>query len=83
MLDKGEAAKAEADRARSNELIAEREGMLAVTEGESLSTDDLADIYQQVKGERRSADNFSLNTRSKDGNIADYLELRRPFGTAQ
>ena len=26
---------------------------------------------------------MSLNTRDKDGGIADYLEARRPFGTAQ
>ena len=45
--------------------------------------DDLQDIYIQVKGEQREQNNFSLNTRSKNGDISDYLETRRPFGAAQ
>ena len=52
-------------------------------EGESLSFDDLSDIYMQVMGEARSKNNFSLQTRSKTGEINDYLEVRRPFGAAQ
>lgn len=31
-------------------------------------------------GEYREEKNMALNTRDKDGNIADYLETRRPFG---
>ena len=57
--------------------------MLNQNEGESLSIEDLSDIYMQVKGEARAQQNMSLNTRDKSGNIADYLETRRPFGSAQ
>ena len=74
---------AEADQARFAELKEQKSSTLAIDEGESLSTEDLSDIYMQVKSERRNADNFSLNTKNKDGSMADYLELRRPFGTAQ
>jgi hypothetical protein len=49
-------------------------------EGESLSIDDMQDIYIQAKAEEREKYNFSLNTRSKTGDISDYLEARRPFG---
>ena len=79
----GEAQAAEADQERFAELKEQKSSTLAIEEGESLSTEDLSDIYMQVKSERRNADNFSLNTKNKDGSIADYLELRRPFGTAQ
>ena len=81
--DSSEAEKNEADAARFEEIRAEKESTLMIEEGESLGTDDLADVHMQVKSERRTADNFSLNTKSKDGSIADYLELRRPFGTSQ
>jgi hypothetical protein len=37
----------------------------------------------QVKAESRSKNNHSLNTTTKNGDIADYLEHRRPFGAAQ
>ena len=53
------------------------------SEGESLSMDDLSDIYIQVKAESRAKNNHSLNTTTKNGEIADYLETRRPFGAAQ
>lgn len=69
--------------ARFDEKAAERQAMLNTTEGESLSMDDLSDIYMQVKAEARQAANMSLNTRDKQGGIADHLEARRPFGSAQ
>jgi len=62
------------------EVIAERTKFLNVDEGESLSVDDLEDIHIQVKGEIRQKYNFDLNTKSKSGDITDYLEARRPFG---
>ena len=68
---------------RFEEVANERVSMLNTAEGESLSMDDLSDIYIQVKAEGRAASNMSLNTRDKNGNIADYLESRRPFGSAQ
>ena len=64
------------------EVIEERTKYLNHTEGESLSIDDIQDIYCQVKGEEREKYNFSLNTRGKTGDITDYLESRRPFGAA-
>jgi hypothetical protein len=33
--------------------------------------------------EHRQKTNMSLATRSKNGDIADYLEVRRPFGAAE
>ena len=66
--------------ARFDEVRAERNSYLNHEEGEKLSSDDLQDIYCQVKGEERVKYNFDLNTRTKTGDISDYLEARRPFG---
>jgi hypothetical protein len=70
-------------RDRIDELREQRTQLLNHTEGESLSIDDLSDIYIQAKAEEREQHNFSLNTRGKTGEISDYLEARRPFGAAQ
>ena len=67
---------------RMDEVIADRNSRLNHEEGEQISLDDYQDIYIQVKGEERERMNFQLTTRNKDGNIADYLETRRPFGAA-
>jgi len=56
---------------------------LNTAEGESLSLDDMTDIYCQAMGEHRNKTNFSLSTKTKTGEINDYLEVRRPFGAAQ
>ena len=48
-----------------------------------MSFEDISDIYIQVMGELRERNNMSLATRSKNGEINDYLEVRRPFGAAQ
>ena len=45
-----------------------------------MSIEDLSEIYIQVKGESRANNNMALNTVTKTGEIADYLETRRPFG---
>ncbi len=55
---------------------------LRVSEGESLSFDEIGEIYIQVQGNARAANKLSLNTRTKTGEIDDYLETRRPFGAA-
>ena len=68
---------------RVNEIKEERTKLLRSEEGESLSIDDLQDIYIQAKAEEREKYNFSLNTRTKTGDISDYLEARRPFGATQ
>ena len=69
--------------ARYEEVKAERTQQLNHQEGESLSIEDLQDIWIQVKAEERQKYNFSLNTRGKTGDISDYLESRRPFGAAE
>ena len=68
---------------RIDEITAHRASLLNQAEGESLSIDDFSDIYIQAKGEHRGKTNMALNTRSKNGDINDYLEVRRPFGAAQ
>ena len=72
-----------ADNARFDEVAAEREATLNIAEGESLSTEDISDIYFQVNGERREANKMSMQTVTKTGAINDYLETRRPFGVGQ
>lgn len=68
---------------RMDEVISDRNKLLNRSEGESLSIDDIQDIYIQVMAEARAKYNFTLTTKSKTGEINDYLELRRPFGAAQ
>ena len=54
---------------------------MAKDEGESLSTDELTQIYLKVVMARyREKETFQMNTKTKTGEINDYLELRRPFG---
>jgi hypothetical protein len=65
------------------EVMTSRTELLNAKEGESLSIDDMQDIYIQVMGEQRAKTNMTLTTRSKTGEINDYLEVRRPFGAAQ
>lgn len=61
----------------------DRSKLLNQEEGESLSIDDLSDIYMQAMGEYRAKTNMNLATKSKNGEVNDYLEIRRPFGAAQ
>ena len=63
--------------------LEEASSHLNAAEGETLSIDDIQDVYIQTKGESRARAKMSLNTRDKKGDINDYLELRRPFGTEQ
>ena len=57
--------------------------MLNTDEGETLSTEDMTEIFMQVMGEMRVRGKFSLASKTKTGEINDYLEVRRPFGAAQ
>ena len=66
-----------------DQIIEDRTKLLNETEGESLSLEDISDIYIQAMSEHRQKTNMSLATRSKNGDIADYLEVRRPFGAAE
>ena len=68
---------------RMTQVMDDRSRLLNTKEGESLSIDDISDVYMQVMGEARAKTNMSLTTRSKTGEISDYLEVRRPFGAAQ
>ena len=68
---------------RMGQVMEDRSKIINTKEGESLSIDDISDVYMQVMGEARSKSNISLATRSKTGEISDYLEVRRPFGAAQ
>ena len=68
---------------RMGQVMEDRSRLLNTKEGESLSIDDISDVYMQVMGEARAKTNMSLTTRSKTGEISDYLEVRRPFGAAQ
>ena len=68
---------------RMGQVMDDRSRLLNTKEGESLSIDDISDVYMQVMGEARAKSNMSLTTRSKTGEISDYLEVRRPFGAAQ
>ena len=67
---------------RFGEVLEDRTSILNHKEGESLSIDDISDVYMQVMGEHRNKTNMSLSTRTKTGEINDYLEVRRPFGAA-
>ena len=68
---------------RMGEVMEDRSKLLNTKEGEMLSFEDISDVYFQVMGEHRAKTNMSLTTRSKTGEISDYLEVRRPFGAAQ
>lgn len=65
------------------DIMEDRSKLLNSKEGESLSIDDISDVYMQVMGEYRGKNNMQLTTKSKTGEISDYLEVRRPFGAAQ
>ena len=67
---------------RFNELVAEKTKTLNSEEGESIGWDDYQDLYIQAKAEERQKYNFALTTKNKTGDIADYLEARRPFGAS-
>ena len=53
---------------------------LDVDNGEDLTPDDIAEIHKDADNEIRAKMNLNVRTRSKRGDIEDYLEVRRPFG---
>ena len=83
MNDKATFEEAEAQKEAFDEAVAAREATLNKSEGESLSIEDLSEVYIQVRGDQRARNNMALNTRTKTGEINDYLEVRRPFGSAE
>jgi hypothetical protein len=80
--DQTAAARNEEDGEYFTAAVDQAEAQLNTAEGESLSVDDLSDIYIQVRGANRARANMALETRTKNGDINDYLEVRRPFGSA-
>ena len=83
MHDTKEAEAAQALGDEFDEMARKKLAKLNTKEGESLSLEDLQDIYMDVKGRAREAQNMSLHTRTRTGDINDYLETRRPFGAGQ
>jgi hypothetical protein len=83
MHDKGNHENMLAFEQRFQQAIDDKEKLINTKEGETLSMDDLSDIYVQVMGDQRARQNMTLTTKSKTGEINDYLEVRRPFGAAQ
>ena len=79
--DQKEVELSEAMAERLQEVYDARIATLDQKNGENLSIEEISEMYIQVKGEFREQQNMSLQTRDKNGNIADYLESRRPFGT--
>jgi environmental stress-induced protein Ves len=65
-----------------DEACAERTKLLNHAEGETLSQDDKEAIWMDVKAAERSRNNFEMTSRTKKGDISDFLETRRPFGAA-
>ena len=81
MHDKATAERDEAEADEFQRAVDARKATLNEAEGESLSIDDLSEVYIQVRGDARARNNMSLNTTTKTGEINDYLEVRRPFGS--
>lgn len=77
------AERAEADAEQFGLAAEEAQAQLNTAEGETLSIDDIQDIYIQTQGANRARNNVALNTVTKTGAINDYLETRRPFGSTQ
>lgn len=81
--DPATAERDEADGQRFLEACNDAKLALNTAEGESLSIEDLSDIYIQVKGANRARANMAAETRTRTGDINDYLEVRRPLGSTQ
>ena len=82
MHDKATAERDEDEAEEFQRACDARKATLNEAEGESLSLDDLSEVYIQVRGDARARNNMALNTTNKTGEINDYLEVRRPFGSA-
>jgi hypothetical protein len=80
--NKTEAERSEDFEKRFSEVVETKKSKLNQSEGETLSIDDMSLIWIQIKDEAHQANKMSLNTRTKTGDVTDYLETRRPFGTA-
>ncbi|CAI2379473.1 unnamed protein product [Moneuplotes crassus] len=67
-----------------DKLKEKRSKALETSEGETLSPEDITDIYIEVMAEYRNKHGLTGKSRDEAGEYVDYLETRRPFGaTAQ
>ena len=65
MHDEASAQRDSEDGERFSQAIEEAQSQLNSAEGETLSIDDLSDIYIQVKGANRARANMALETVNK------------------
>ena len=65
-----------------DEAVATSSALLNSEEGETMSVDDTEAIWLDVKANERSRNNFEMTSRTKKGDLNDFLETRRPFGAA-
>lgn len=81
--DKASAERDQTDAEAFTGSVQEASASLNAQEGESLSIEELTEVYIQSKGAARERANLGINTRTKTGEISDYLEVRRPIGAEQ
>ena len=77
-----EAKRDEALQADMSQRMQKAEEQLDTKAGETLSIEDMEDIYMDAKADQRSKEKMARNVRGRDGEINDYLEFRRPYGAA-
>lgn len=65
---------------RVKQLINEKLKTKDVQNGETITPDDISEIYRDASEDVRATHNLKTRTRGKNGEIEDYLETRRPFG---
>jgi len=68
---------------RVEELIEEKLKTLDVDNGENLTPEEIGEIHHRAMNEIRDKMNLNVRSRNKRGEIEDYLEVRRPFGTGE
>ena len=59
----------------------EKKHELQNAKGQKFTVEELSEIYLKTMEEYRATEHFSLRSKTKTGEINDYLEIRRPFGT--
>jgi hypothetical protein len=67
---------------RVEELIEEKLNTKDLDNGEDLTPDEIAEIHHSAMNEIRDKMNLTVRSRNKRGDIEDYLEVRRPFASA-
>ena len=72
----------EAFEQNMNDRIKNAQSQLDTNAGERLSIEDFEEIYMEAMADKRAKNNMSKNARGRDGELNDYLEVRRPFGAA-